>query len=492
MVPSVRTLLRLLRSPSTTTNQVKQIHAHLLLFHHPSLFQSSLNLFNSLIFAYASSRQPHLSFLLFATQTSLLPPNHLTFQFLLKASSKSKSLLQSSQIHCISTKLGFGSHVFVQNGLLHCYVTCGRLKDARRMFDVMPERDVASFNCMIHGYAESGDMDSASCVFRLAPSPNVVTWTAMVSGYARKGDVHIARRVFEEMPHRDVVSWNAMMSAYVQNRHPVAALGLFRRMQLENLGPSLTTIVGLLLACTGARALDQGKWVHAYLNKKRILLNSYLGSALIDMYCKCGAVELGFQVFTGLVEKNLGVWNAMINGLAINGYSERALELFDEMRMSTTVLPDEVTFVGVLLACSHAGFVEEGRRHFHCTVKECGVRLVLEHYSCMVDLLARCGFLKEAEDIVRYMPIQPDDVVWRALLGGGLVHKDVELAERVVLEIDAHCSGDYVLLSNLYASVGRWNEVERVRRFMKDKRIEKTPGCSSVEIESDSRVHLKR
>ncbi|RWR93639.1 pentatricopeptide repeat-containing protein, chloroplastic-like protein [Cinnamomum micranthum f. kanehirae] len=476
-----QTIIHLLQSPSTTTKQLKQIHAQLL--QSPSSF-SSFFLCNSLLFAYAASSTPTHAFSFFATQMGHLHPNNFTFQFLLKASSKSKSVFQTVQIHSMTLKLGFGSYTFLQNAVLHCYVVCGCVVDARQVFDEMPHKDVVSFNSMIHGYCNSGEMDAASRLFSQTPDPNVISWTAMVVGYSSIGDVAAARQLFDRMPDRDLVSWNAMISSYVQNRHPIEALNLFCQMQAENFTPNPVTVSSVLSACANVGALDTGKWIHVFLNKKHFRLDPFLGTALIDMYAKCGVVELALEVFGRLQERNSCTWNAMINGLATNGHAKQALDLFSKMQVDRSVRPDEVTFVGVLLACSHGGFLEEGKKHFYCTLRDYGVNPLVEHYACMVDLLGRYGLLKEAEHVIRNMTIVPDVVVWRALLGGCRLHKDVELAERVVSEMEARDSGDYVLLSNLYASIGRWDDVEKVRKIMKDQGIQKIPGCSSIVIEN--------
>ncbi|XXG83339.1 hypothetical protein AAC387_Pa10g1117 [Persea americana] len=476
-----QTIIHLLQSPSTTTQQLKQIHAQLLQV--PSSF-SSLFLCNSLLFAYAASSTPTHAFSFFATQMGHLHPNNFTFQFLLKASSKSKSVIETAQIHSITLKLGFGSYTFLQNAILHSHVVCGRLADARQLFYEMSHKDVVSFNSMIHGYCNSGEMGAASRLFLQTPDPNVISWTAMVVGYSSIGDVAAARQLFDRMPDRDLVSWNAMISSYVQNRHPIEALDLFCQMQAENFTPNPVTVSSVLSACANVGALDTGKWIHVFLNKNHFRLDPFLGTALIDMYAKCGVVELALEVFGRLQERNSCTWNAMINGLATNGHAKQALDLFSKMQVDRSVRPDEVTFVGVLLACSHGGFLDEGKKHFYCTMRDYGVNPLVEHYACMVDLLGRYGLLKEAEQVIRNMTIVPDVVVWRALLGGCRLHKDVELAERVVSEMEACDSGDYVLLSNLYASIGRWDDVEKVRKIMKDQGIQKIPGCSSIVVEN--------
>ncbi|KAF5189374.1 Pentatricopeptide repeat-containing protein [Thalictrum thalictroides] len=440
-----------------------------------------------MLLAYANSCNPGDAFAFFATQMRELSPNNFTFQFLLKACSKLKWLTLTTQIYLMILKLGISAFTTLMNSLLHCYVLCDRLVDARNLFDEMPQRDVVSYNSLMNGYAELGDMNSAFQLFQEVPLRSIVTWTAMVVGFSRIGNLTAASRIFEEMPDRDLVSWNAMISGYVKNGVPIEALHLFCKMQMESFKPNRATILTLLLACSSLGALDTGKWIHVFINKNGFILDPFLGSALIDMYSKCGAVEFALEVFGNLKEKNTCTWNALINGLAMNGRAEQVLDVFNQMRTDKSVGPDEVTFVGVLLACSHGGFIEEGRKHFYSTMKEYGITLMLEHYACMVDLLGRCGMLKEAEDIVKGMHIAPDMVVWRALLGGCTIHKNVELAEWVIQEMENPGSGDYVLLSNLYASAGRWGDLEKVRDIMKGKGIEKIPGWSSIQI--DNMIH---
>ncbi|KAF0907396.1 hypothetical protein E2562_015888 [Oryza meyeriana var. granulata] len=411
--------------------------------------------------------------------------NQHSFLFLLReASASSTPHRRLPPLHALLVKLGLQPYTRVYNGLIWVYSATGLVADARRVFDGMSHRDTVSFNSMIHGHAMSGDVGSALQLFERVPAPSPVTWTSMVAGLCRAWDVASARRLFEEMPVRDLISWNAMISGLVGNRQPVEALCLFRRMMAEGFVPNRGTVLTALSACAGAGALETGKWIHAFVEKKRLFRwwDEFLGTALLDMYAKCGAVELALDVFTKLRSRNTCTWNAMINGLAMNGYSTKALDMFRQMELDGTVEPDEVTFVGVLLACSHGGFVDVGREHFYMIEKKYDIGLILEHYACMVDLLARSGHLQEAHKIITGMPMKPDAVIWRALLGGCRLHKDVKMAETAISEIEATCSGDHVLLSNLYAAVGRWSGVEDVRSTMRSKGIEKIPGCSSIEI----------
>ncbi|XP_040381678.1 putative pentatricopeptide repeat-containing protein At5g40405 [Oryza brachyantha] len=414
-------------------------------------------------------------------------PNEDCFRFLFllrEATASAAPRRRLPPLHALLVKLGLQPYERVHNALIQAYGAAGLVADARRVFDGMSRRDTVSFNSMIHGYATSGDVASAREVFERVPAPTPVTWTSMVAGLCRAGDVALARRFFEEMPGRDVVSWNAMISGLVGNHQPVEALDLFRRMLAEGFVPNRGTVLGALSACVGAGGLETGKWIHAFVEKKKLFRwwDEILGTALLDMYAKCGAVELALDVFTKLRSRDTHTWNAMINGLAMNGYSTKALDMFRQMELDGTVVPDEVTFLGVLLACSHGGFVDVGREYFYMIEKKYGIGLVIEHYACMVDLLARSGHLQEAHKIITEMPMKPDRVIWRALLSGCRLHRDVKMAETAVSEMEAACSGDHVLLSNLYAAVGRWSGVEDVRRTMRSKGIEKIPGCSSIEI----------
>ncbi|KAF3785945.1 Pentatricopeptide repeat-containing protein [Nymphaea thermarum] len=468
-------LLTTLRSSSLPINLLRQIHAKFVV--NPILCPT-LHIFNSIIHAYALTVAPKQAFTFYVAYAHLLQPNNFTLQFLLKACSRSSSVWEAFQVHTVCLKLGFHSYTFLQNALVHLYSVCGQLGLARKVFDEIPERDLVSYNCMVHGYAESGDMDAAFRLFEQIHEPNVITRTAMVVGYAATGDIESARKMFDEMPERDLASWNALITCYAKCGIPTEAIALFRQMQECGIRPNAVTITTLLSACASIGALDMGKWIHVYLNKNRFHLDFHLGSALVDMYAKCGSIELALQVFNSLREKNLCTWNAMINGLAMHGHAEQALVVFNQLLDHGTMRPDEVTLVGVLTACSHGGFVDEGLRHFHFTAKKYGVTLVLEHYACIVDLLSRCALLKEAEEVIKSMPIEPDIVVWRALLGGCRLHKNVEFGERVIAEMNASSSGDYVLLSNIYGSAGRWEDVEDVRRKMKAKGIKKEPGLA--------------
>lgn len=294
-----------------------------------------------------------------------------------------------------------------------------------------------------------------------------------------------ARRLFDLMDCRDVVAWSAMISGYSQASRCREALDLFHEMQKANIDPNEITMVSILSSCAVLGALETGKWVHFFIKKKRMKLTVTLGTALMDFYAKCGSVESSIEVFGKMPVKNVLSWTVLIQGLASNGQGKRALEYFYLM-LEKNVEPNDVTFIGVLSACSHAGLVDEGRDLFVSMSRDFGIEPRIEHYGCMVDILGRAGLIEEAFQFIKNMPIQPNAVIWRTLLASCKVHKNVEIGEeslKQLIILEPTHSGDYILLSNIYASVGRWEDALKVRGEMKEKGIKKTPGCSLIELD---------
>ncbi|KAL4188936.1 hypothetical protein AMTRI_Chr08g162910 [Amborella trichopoda] len=382
-----------------------------------------------------------------------------------------------------------GNEVTVVNVLS----ACARAKDLRmgrhmneyiRAYDV--EFNVIVGNAFIDMYAKCGSLEDACAVFYgMSEKRDVFSWNSMVSAYVRHGSIEMARVLFDEMPERNVVSWTSMIAGYAQNKQPEAAISLFKEMQLAGVKPDEVAMVSVLSACADLGALDQGRSIHVHVSKNGIRVSSILGAALIDMYAKCGSVEEAFKVFHRLSERDVNPWTTMINGLAMHGHGESCLGLFSSMERSNTK-PNQITFVGVLSACSHTGLVDEGFRHF-CRMSEVyGIEPCIEHYGCMVDLLGRAGLLTEAQDFIEKMPIKPNAGIWGALLGACRIHGNVGVAERAarfLIELEPHHGGRYVLISNIYAAANRWDEVTKVRKMMKDRGIEKAPGWSWIEID---------
>lgn len=382
-------------------------------------------------------------------------PNRYTFVFVLKACAKGLGVPEGEQIHVHAVKLGLESNLFVANVLIQMYANWGIVDEARRVFELSVDRDLYSWNIMIGGYVGSGKMDEA-------------------------------KELFDRMSERDVVSWSTIIAGYVQVSCYMEALDLFHKMLHTGSAPNEFTLSSALSACANLVALDQGRWIHVYIDRGKVKMNERLLASLIDMYAKCGEIEFASKVFYNAYgqKQNVWPWNALIGGFAMHGKSEEAIKLFEKMKIEK-VHPNKVTFIALLNACSHGNMVEEGRGYFSSMVSSYGIEPEIEHYGCMVDLLGRAGLLKEAEDIILNMPMAPDAIIWGALLGAARIHKDIERGERIgkkIKELDSNHIGCRVLLANMYSSSGRWNEAKLLRENIKTSGGRKTPGCSSIEL----------
>lgn len=376
-----------------------------------------------MIRGYAESDNPSPAIELYQQMhVSSIEPDTHTYPFLLKAVAKLMDIRQGERVHSITVRNGFESLVFVQNSLVHMYNACGHAESAHRVFELMPERDLVAWNCMINGFAMNG--------------------------------------------------------------RPNEALVLYRDMSFEGVNPDGFTMVSLLSACAELGALALGRRAHVYLLKIGFTSNLHANNALLDLYAKCGSIREAQQVFNEMEEKNVVSWTSLLVGLAVNGFGEEALELFKEFERERWV-PTEITFVGVLYACSHCGMVDEGFTYFKRMQEEFGVVPKIEHHGCMIDLLGRAGLVKEAYDYIQKMPLQPNAVIWRTLLGACTIHGHValgEVARTHLQQLEPGHSGDYVLLSNLYALERRWADAQKVRKTMLSEGVRKTPGYSLVEL----------
>ncbi|KAJ6865754.1 hypothetical protein NC652_037314 [Populus alba x Populus x berolinensis] len=376
---------------------------------------------NTMIRGYAESENPKPAIELYH-HMQLKPDTH-TYPFLLKAVSKVVDVKVGEKIHSLVAKNGFESLLFVQNSLLHMYAACGQFESAYKVFELMPEKDI--------------------------------------------------------------VAWNSVINGFALNGKPNEALTLYKRMGSEGVEPDGFTMVSLLSACAELATLALGRRAHAFMVKVGLNKNLHANNALLDLYAKCGTISEARKIFYEMrIERNVVSWTSLIVGLAVNGFGKEALEHFKDMEREGLV-PSEITFVGVLYACSHCGIVNEGFEYFKRMKEQYDIVPRIEHYGCMVDLLGRAGLLKEAYDYIQDMPLQPNAVIWRTLLGACTIHGHLGLgafARARLLQLEPKDSGDYVLLSNLYASEQRWSDVHEVRRTMLSEGVRKTPGYSLVEL----------
>ncbi|GLJ24805.1 hypothetical protein SUGI_0474350 [Cryptomeria japonica] len=413
-----------------------------------------------------------------------IQPNQFSYSSMIPVCARMVALGHGKEVHCDIIKAGFESSVFVASSLIDMYRKCRNTEDACKVFDKMPKRNVVSWTAMVAGYAQSGCLDKALELFERMPERNVVSWTAIIAGCAQNGQFHEALKLFWEMPERHLTSWNAMISGYAQHDYFAEALELFRQMQSTGVKANSVTLTSLLPACACLAALRQGREVHEDIIRSGFLSDVFVGNALVDMYAKCGSIEDAQKLFSRMTKRDVVSWSSLIVGYAMHGSAYDALQLFKQMQCSGTK-PDHITFVGVLSACCHAGLVSDACHYFRCMSKDYHIRPSVEHYTCMVDLLGRAGHLNEAWDIIQMMPMKADAIVWGALLGACQIHSNVELGEIAaerLFEMDPENPAHYVLLSNIYASVGRWDGFKRVRRMMKDRKVKKTPGLSWIGV----------
>ncbi|XP_057961256.1 pentatricopeptide repeat-containing protein At1g50270 [Malania oleifera] len=482
-------------------------------------------LWNMMIRAFASSPEPEMSLVLFARmrRDGVAPSKH-TFPALLKAFSKLKNETLF-QVHAQIVKFGFSFDPFVRNSLISVFANGGCVGFARRVFDESLQRiDVVAWTAMIDGYARNGlAMEGLGCFLEMrsggvrvdevaivsvlcaagtvgevwfgkwvhgfyivsgrVPS-DVYVGSALLDMYSKCGYCDDAHKVFDEMPRKNVVSWSTLMAGYVHCHRFQEVLRIFQDMLLKDVPPNEFTLSSVLTACAQLGALDRGRWIHRYLDNQKLELSSTLGTALIDMYAKCGCMKEAFFIFRQLPCKDVYPWTAMINGLAMHGDALGSLNLFSCM-FKNGVQPNEVTFVGVLSACSHGGLIDEGRKFFR--LMSCAFRLEpdIEHYGCMIDLFGRAGCLEEALKLIANMPMEPTPVIWGALFAACMIHRDFVLGELVgkrLIELQPHHGGTYALLANLYSACREWKANAHVRRLMKWKAVRKTPGCSWIEM----------
>lgn len=305
----------------------------------------------------------------------------------------------------------------------------GMMDEAWQLFVAMPRRNAVTWNAMISGYVESGNMDSALQLFAEAPTKGVVAWTSIITGYMKSGKVELAEKTFDEMVvDKNLVTWNAMISGYVENGRGEDALKLFKKMLRLDIRGNPSSMSSVLLACSNLSMLKLGKQIHQLIFKSPMYSDTRVGTSLISMYCKSGVLEDGQKLFLEMNHKDVVTWNAMISGYAHHGVSHEALNLFNEMR-NQGMKPDWITFIGVLSACNHAGLVELGVHYFEKMQVDYGIGVKPDHYACMVDLLGRAGKLTDALDLIKRMPSEPHAAVYGALLGACRVHKNLDIAE---------------------------------------------------------------
>ncbi|KAJ7968737.1 Pentatricopeptide repeat-containing protein [Quillaja saponaria] len=432
--------------------------------------------------------------------------------------------------HAYGIKSCFDIDVMFRNTLLDMYSKCGDLDSAIQVFEEMHQRTVVSWTSMIVAYVREGQFDDAIRLFHEMEKkdvrPDVFTVTsilhacacsgllesgkdvhnyirekkmeswlpvsnALMDMYAKCGSMEDAHLVFSQMPVKDVVSWNTMIGGYSKNCLPNEALSLFSEMQWK-LKPDRVTTACILPACGSLAALERGREIHGHALRNGYSSDLYVTNALVDMYVKCGVLVLAQILFSVIPKKDLISWTVMVAGYGMHGFGNEAIATFKDMRHAG-IVPDEISFISILYACSHSGLLNEGWTFFNSMINEWKIEPKLEHYACMVDLLARTGNLSKAYRFIEKMPIEPDATIWGALLCGCRIHHDVKLAEKVaehVFELEPENTGYYVLLANIYAEAEKWEEMKKLRERIGQRRLKKNPGCSWIDVKGKVNIFI--
>ncbi|KAK6133960.1 hypothetical protein DH2020_032301 [Rehmannia glutinosa] len=463
-------------------------------------------------------------------------------------------------IHGQVLKYGFGSYVFVGSPLVDMYAKCGRIGEAKRVFDELPERNLVMYNTMLMGFLRCGMVEESYSLFGSMTAKDSISWTTMIAGLMQNGmdrealdlfremsfkglnmdqftfgsvltacggllasregkqihaymtrtdhmdnvfvasalldmyskcrDIKNAETVFRLMRYKNIVSWTAMLVAYGQNGYSEEAVRIFCEMQRNGVEPDDFTLGSVISSCANLASLEEGAQFHGQSLVSGLISFITVSNALVTLYAKCGNIDESHRLFNEIKLKDEVSWTALVSGYAKFGKANETINLFEEM-LAYSLRPDGVTFVGVLSACSRAGFVEKGRQYFALMVDKYGIRPVIDHYTCMIDLFSRAGQLEEAKNFILQMPCRPDTIGWATLLSSCRNRGNMEIgkwAAESLLELDPQNPAGHVLLTSIYAAKGKWDEVSRLRRGMRDKGVRKEPGCSWIKYKN--KVHI--
>ncbi|KAK6240300.1 hypothetical protein SCA6_005689 [Theobroma cacao] len=475
-----------------------------------------------------------------------LKPDGVTIASVLPACSHLELLDIGKQLHAYALRHDILiDNSFVGSALVDMYCNCRKAQSGRQVFDCVIDKKTGLWNAMITGYSQNEHDEDALILFIEMEAvaglcPNATTMASIVPAcvrseafvhkqgihgyvvkrglasdpyvqnalmdmYCRMGKIQISKTIFDNMEVRDIVSWNTMITGYVICGHHDNALLLLHEMQRVEqeksadyyedekripLKPNSITLMTVLPGCATLSALSKGKEIHAYAIRNMLASDVGVGSALVDMYAKCGCLNFSRKVFDIIPLRNVITWNVIIMAYGMHGKGAEALELFNCMVAEASkvkeVKPNEVTFIAIFAACSHSGMVREGLNLFYRMKDEYGIEPTPDHYACIVDLLGRAGQVEESYQLINTMPSQFDKAgAWSSLLGSCRIHQNVdigEIAARNLFYLEPDVASHYVLLSNIYSSAQLWDKANDVRKKMKEMGVRKEPGCSWIEF----------
>ena len=456
-----------------------------------------------------------------------MEPNQVTMMGVLCACARLGRVMEGKSVHGFVIRRAMDPELDTLGpALMELYADSGNIRSCHKVFDAIREKTILSWNILLSISVRNGQPEEALPLFvqmqtqglmpdsySLASSLsacgdigfsqlgdqihsyiiktgkfNEFVQNALIDMYAKCGFVHSAYKIFEKIKEKSVVTWNSMVFGFSQNGYSVAAITLFDQMHMNCVKMDKLTFLSVIQACSHLSYLEKGKWIHHKLIINGLMEDSYLDTALTDMYSKCGDLQMAHGVFDRMSERSIVSWSAMIAGYGKHGQINAAISLFDQM-LGLGIKPNDITFMHILSACSHAGAVEEGKLYFN-SMAEFGVEPNHDHFACIVDLLSRAGDLTEAYRIITSLPFPADSSIWGAFLNGCRIHKRMDIIKNIeknLLDVDTADTGYYTLLSNIYAEEGTWDEFGNVRSMMKCKGLRKVPGYSTIEI--DRRIY---
>lgn len=499
----------------------------------------NLYMFNTMLRGYSISEDPRRALVLFncmraQTQSQDFMLDEFTFVSTLKSSARLFTFWTGSGIHSVVLKSGVDLFLNVKNSLLHFYCVCGRTKEAHQLFDEFStKRDLISWNTLMGGYLGAFQYDMVVELFRklhgdgysfgvttilsilsaVGEMRNVLRGeclhgicikigflfdlsvvTGLISMYGKHGYIDFARQIFDEIDiEKDIIMWNCLIDGYAKNGLLEESLELLGSMKREKVKPNSSTLAGLLSACASSGALTVGQSIHDYVKEQQLALDAALGTALVDMYAKSGLLGKAVHVFDRIESKDVKCWTAMILGHGVHGQANDAITLFHRME-EEGFQPNEVTFLAVLISCSHGGLVKEGMIYFRRMVEMYGLMPEVEHYGCIIDLLGRAGLLEDAYEIIKGLVNEGDGTAWRALLASCRIYGNVELGKRVKRKLEKICDehpADSLVLTGAYAMAGsipqHTSMLEKEEDVMKEMDCKqfgtKEAGCSTIELD---------
>ncbi|KAJ6376759.1 hypothetical protein OIU76_025835 [Salix suchowensis] len=492
--------------------------------------QTDMVVWNRMIGGYVQNGFMDDASMLFNEMVSAsVKPDSITFTSFLPSLAESSSLRRAKEIHGYIVRHGVILDIYLKNALIVLYFKCRDVVMACRIFNLSTQIDIVIYTAMISGYVLNGMNNDALEIFRRLLQkkmiPNALTYTsilpacaglaaiklgrelhgyiikneleekcpvgsAIMNFYAKCGRLDLAHLIFGRISQKDAICWNSIIASFSQDGKPEQAIYLFRQMGIEGVEYDCVTVSAALSACANIPALHYGKEIHGFMIKGAFESDLFDMSALIDMYAKCGKLSIARLVFNLMQGKNEVAWNSIIAAYGYHGYLEDSLALFHNM-VEEGIQPDHITFLTILSSCSHAGQVEDGVHYFRCMTEEYGIPAQMEHYACMADLFGRAGHLDEAFEVIKSMPFPPAASVWGTLLGACRVHGNVELAEvtsRYLLDLESKNSGYYLLLTHVLADAGQWMSVHKIQHLMKERGVQKVPGCSWIDVNNNTHM----